>query len=93
MSSGSSSDAQIFNRGDLSEKIEDGSLALLAPEPLGEGEPDMHFYFLGEDTFTLMPWIVKPNSRRQLTREEKIANYRISRGRRVVENAFRILVS
>ena len=83
---------QIFNRNDLRE-IEDGSLWLLVPEPLGGGGPDLHYFLLGDDTFALMPWMVKPYSRRQLTREERIANYRISRGMRVVENIFGILVS
>ena len=92
-SSGSCSDAQIFNRSLLQEKIEDGTLGLPPPEPLGEGGPDLHYLLLGDDTFTLMPWMVKPYSRRQLTREERIANYRISRGRRVVEKSFGILVS
>ena len=35
-SSGSCSDAQIFNRGELRKMIEDGTLGLPAPEPFGE---------------------------------------------------------
>ena len=90
---GSSSDAQIFNRSKLKRRIENGTLGLPPPEPLGPGVPDLHYFLLGDDAFALMPWLVKPYSRRQLTGEERIANYRISRGRRVVENSFGILVS
>ena len=92
-SSGSSSDAQIFNRSDLREKIKDGTLGLPPSEPMGEGGPDLHYFLLGDDAFALMPLMVKPYRRRQLTREERIANYRISNGRQVVENVFGILVS
>ena len=43
-SSESSSDSQIFNQRKMREKIEDGILELLAPETLGEGGPDLHFF-------------------------------------------------
>ena len=90
--SGSSSDAQIFNRGKLGIRIENGTSGLPPPEPLGPGGPDLHYFLLGDDAFALMPWLVKPYNRRQLTREERVGNYRISREQRVVENAFGILV-
>ena len=91
-SSGSSSDAQIFNHSKLKRRIENGTLGLPPPEPLGPGRPDLHYFLLGDNAFVLMPWLVKPYSRHPLTREERIANYRISRGRRVVEHSFGILV-
>ena len=82
---GSCSDAQIFNSSCLKEKIEDGSIT--------KGGPDVDDFILADDTFTLKTWLMKPYGRRVLTREERIANYRISRGRKVVENAFGILTS
>ena len=90
--SGSSSNVQIFNRSKLKRRIENGTLGLPPPEPLGPGGANLHYFVLGDDAFALMPLLVKPYSRRQLTREEIIANYRISRRRRVVENSFGILV-
>ena len=82
--SGSSFDAQIFNRSKLKRRIENRALGP-SPEPLGSGGPDLHYFQLGGNAFALMLWLVKPYSRQQLTREERIANYRIS------ENSFGIL--
>ena len=70
-SSGFLAGAQIFNRSNLREKIEDGTLGLPSPEPLGEVGPDLHYFFLGDYAFVLMPWMVKPYSRRQITRERE----------------------
>ena len=75
-SNGSCSDAQIFNRRQLREMIKDGTLGFLAPEQLGGGGARTRFALLGDNAFALMPWMVKPYSRRQLTREERKVNYR-----------------
>ena len=53
--SGSSSDAQIFNRSKMKRRIENGTLGLLPPEPLGPGWPDLHYFLLGDNAFALMP--------------------------------------
>ena len=88
--SGSLSDAQIFNRSKL-KRIENGRLGLPLPEPLDQRGADLHYFLLGDDASALLPWLMKPYNRCQLTREERIAYYRISRGRRMVENSFGIL--
>ena len=90
---GSFSDAQIFNASQLKRRIEDGRIGFPDPAPITQGGRDVLYFILTDDAFSLKIWLMKPYGRRMLTREERIANYRISRGRRVVENAFGILVS
>ena len=90
---GSCSDTQIFNTCHLKRKIDDGSIGFPDPAPITQGGRDVPYFILADDVFALKTWLMKSYGRRMLTREERIANYRISSGRRVVENAFGILVS
>ncbi|XP_039866215.1 protein ANTAGONIST OF LIKE HETEROCHROMATIN PROTEIN 1-like [Simochromis diagramma] len=51
-----------------------------------------HMLF-GDDAYRLQPDLMKPYPFRNLNTEQRIYNYRLSRARRVVENAFGILAN
>ena len=80
------SDVQIFNASRLKAKIKDGSMGFPNPSPITQGGPGASYFILVDDTFATKTWLMKPYGRRMLTREERIANNRISRGRRVIED-------
>jgi hypothetical protein len=94
---GAASDAGVFNTSDLKENIENNEVSIPAPELLPGEDPDtatpVPYFFVGDDAFALKVWMMKPFPLRNLQKEQRIYNYRLSRARRVVENAFGILAS
>lgn len=90
---GSCSDAQIWNESQLLLKIQENKLQIPQPEPIVEGEMEIPYFLLGDDAFAMKTYLLKPHSKKKLTKPERIFNYRLSRGRRIVENAFGILAN
>ena len=90
---GGASDAQIFKDSELRECIEDKSIGFPLVDALPNDDKEMEYFIIGDDAFPLRPWLMKPFKRRNLAIGERIFNYRLSRARRVSENAFGILAN
>lgn len=88
---GSGSDGGVFATTELHNLLDQQQLQLPPAEPLPGGQEDVPYFIIGDEAFPLRPWLLKPIPRRGLGQEERIFNYRTSRARRVVENAFGIL--
>ena len=69
----------------------DNPLNLPQPHPLRGSTKPIIFVLTGDEAFPLSEHMLKPYPRRDLTVEERIANYRISRGRRISENILGII--
>lgn len=85
------SDGGIFNESDIGVNLENNRLNL--PEEhvsLPGSNLKTYAYFVADDAFKLSKRIMKPYSSKNLTYEQKIFNYRLSRARRTVESAFGI---
>lgn len=81
----------MYRESNLKEALESHTLNLPSPKPLPGSQIDTPYVIIADDAFPLGPHLMKPYSSRGLTNEQRIANYRLSRARRVVENSFGLL--
>ena len=82
------SDGGVFRNATLSNASEENTLNIPNAHSLPGCQERLPFVIVGDAAFHLKEYLIKPYPHRQLSREQRICNYRISRARRVVENAF-----
>ena len=90
---GLTSDAQIFKHTDLRRKIEDSNIGFPDSESLGIGGLKVNFFILGDDSFPLKLWLMRPCSSCSMDLKDTVFKFWIRRGRIVVVNAFGMLTS
>ena len=75
------------------EAFENGSLKVPDCAKINADTGNIPYYFIGDEIFPLKTWLVRPYPEKALVddEEKKIFNYRQSRARRVIKNAFGIL--
>lgn len=88
------SDGGVFSNCALSQKISRNELNLPPDEHLPDKPGAVPYVFVADDAFPLQKHIMKPfPGSHDKGSKERVFNYRLSRARRVVENAFGILAS
>lgn len=90
---GRTHDSLVFRESPLGIKMRENNLNLPQPSNLPEFNYKMPYVMVDDDAFPLHENLMKPYPERGLTQHKRIFNYRLSRARRVSENAFGILVN
>ena len=93
---GSNSDSSIFRSSHFGTRFLQGDLDVPAPKPLPNfpNQGALPHCIVGDEAFPLCMDLMRPyprSNRATLPQEELVFNYRLSRARRIVENAFGML--
>ncbi|KAH6922590.1 hypothetical protein HPB50_017016 [Hyalomma asiaticum] len=81
-----------FRNSRFGQSLEKGLLNLPPPERLPSATIAPHV-FVGDEAFPLRPDFLRPYTGNKIEDDKRIFNYRLSRARRCVENAFGIMAS
>ena len=91
---GRQSDAGVFANSKLSTALEQSMLHVPTVEKLPGTDTELPYVVVADDAFPMKTYLLKPYPGRLYDdHHSRIFNYRLSRARRVVENAFGILVN
>ncbi|CAH1971623.1 unnamed protein product [Acanthoscelides obtectus] len=87
------SDGGVLSETKFYEKLINKKLCMPDPTEPHATNVMLPYTFVGDQAFPLTENLMKPYPDKNLTREQKMFNYRLSRARRVSENAFGIMAS
>ncbi|XP_039968172.1 protein ALP1-like [Bactrocera tryoni] len=84
------SDGGVFGKSTFQKALDNNTLRLPLPQPLLNRDRDCPYLLVADDAFRMQKHILKPYPGKNLTAGQRIFNYRLSRARRVVENAIQL---
>ena len=91
---GSNNDSGIFSNSDMGKLFGTNGMNSPDNEPLeGVANKSLPYFLAGDEAFPLKIWLQRPYPGKTLDEKKMIFNYRLSRARRIIENAFGILVA
>lgn len=92
---GRNSDGGIFSKSLIAKRLNNKTFNVPKPKPLIKNTEPQPYVIVEDEAFPLTTYLLRPYSRNYLGDNEsnKIFNYRLSRARCVVENAFGILTA
>lgn len=91
---GSNNDSGILANSRIGQMFDDNEMFVPENSKISQlSDQRLPYFLLGDEIFPLKNWLMRPFPGNNASEEERIYNYRHSRARRCIENAFGILFS